>query len=140
VDSIFQLLRFMQKLGSPISNLISRTSIFGSTTSSINAKSRYPVFQKPHDEIIKTKRFFNQIKWPLVKLTMRPNDKRLNNPRPNVRSNATQRHIVIDTRAPPKKMKYTQKCNERIKNVLNSRLENPKNKTLEYFARNLTLD
>jgi hypothetical protein len=88
----------MQKLGSPISNLISRTILFGSTTSSLNAKSKYPVFQKTHDEMIKTKQFYDQIKLPLVKLTMRPNNKRLNDPRSIVRSNAFQRHIDIDTR------------------------------------------
>jgi hypothetical protein len=55
VDSIFQLFRLLQKLGSPISNLIFRTSIFDFTTSSINAKSRYLVFQKTHVEIIMMK-------------------------------------------------------------------------------------
>jgi hypothetical protein len=35
-------------------------------------------------------------------------------------------------------MKYSQKRNERIRNVLNSSLENPKNESLEYIARNLT--
>jgi hypothetical protein len=51
VNSIFQLLRLMQKLASPNSNLISRSSIFDSTTSSINAKYRYPVVQKTYDEM-----------------------------------------------------------------------------------------
>jgi hypothetical protein len=43
-------------------------------------------------------------------------------------------------RALSNKMKYSQKRNERIINVLNSRLENPKNETLQNIARNLTLD
>jgi hypothetical protein len=38
------------------------------------------------------------------------------------------------------RQQHSQKHNERIKNVLNSRLENPKNETLEYIAQNLTLD
>jgi hypothetical protein len=46
--------------------------------------------------------------------------------------------MCTGVRAPPKKMKYSQNRNEIIKNVLNSRLENPKNET--YIARNLTLD
>jgi hypothetical protein len=35
-------------------------------------------------------------------------------------------------RAPSKTMTHSQKRNERIKNVLNLRLENPKNETLKY--------
>jgi hypothetical protein len=52
VDSIFQLLRLMQKLGSLISNSISRTSIFGFTTSSIHAKSKKPMMKWPQDQTI----------------------------------------------------------------------------------------